>query len=141
MFLTAAAVSCLSLAAANSRLPPAIIVSILAVEGGKVGTASPNEDGSSDFGPGQINSIWVPEVARTVGIDPVEAQRRLQWDECFNIRVTAAILRREIDLAGGDFWTGVAHYHSHEPREGQSYMVKVIEAARLLFGSKVFAKR
>lgn len=81
MFLTAAAVSCLSLAAANSRLPPAIIVSVLEVEGGKVGTASSNEDGSSDFGPGQINSIWVPEVARTIGIDPAEAQRRLQWAE------------------------------------------------------------
>ena len=87
---------CVAAAAAVYRLPPAIIASILAVEGGQAGTRSRDADGSEDLGPAQINTVWLDEVAKAAGITRAEADRRLQWDGCFNIRVSGAILRHEI---------------------------------------------
>jgi hypothetical protein len=132
---------CVAAAAAVYRLPPAIIASILAVEGGQAGTRSRDADGSEDLGPAQINTVWLDEVAKAAGITRAEADRRLQWDGCFNIRVSGAILRHEIDAAGGDFWQGVGHYHSHVPAESFSYVKRVVAAARALFGSRIFASR
>jgi len=133
--------SCLHIAAIRSHLPPAIIMSVLDVEAGRVGSKSHNENGTDDFGPGQINSVWVPEIAKTIGQPTDIAQQLLQWDGCFNIRVTAAILRYQINAAGGNFWQGVAFYHSHAPVEGAIYVQKVVAAARSRFGARVFADR
>lgn len=139
--LAAAASVCIYLAAQASRLPPAILMTVLTVEGGREGTKSHNTNGTDDFGPGQINTIWLPAVAAAARRTPEEAERLLQWDGCFNIRVTAAILRHEIDAAGGDFWAGVGNYHSHEPQEHLSYLRKVVATAKRLFGPGVIAEK
>ncbi|HLY57904.1 MAG TPA: lytic transglycosylase domain-containing protein [Stellaceae bacterium] len=139
--LAQAIVACIVTAASAQHLPPAIVASILAVEGGQEGSRVPDADGSADLGPGQINTIWIGEVAKASGQTAARAELKLQWDGCFNIRVSAAILRHEINAAGGDFWTGVGHYHSHDPAESLAYQKKVVAAAARLFGPKIFAPR
>jgi hypothetical protein len=139
--LAEAAAACIAMAASTERLPQPIIVSILAVEGGRTGTRSHDGDGSDDLGPAQVNTIWLDEVAKASGRTRAEAEHLLQWDGCFNVRVSAAILRHEIDAAGGDFWAGVGHYHSHDPAESLGYVRKVVAALRRMFGPQVFAKR
>jgi hypothetical protein len=138
--LSQAAAACIAMAASTQHLPPAIIVSILTVEGGTEGSRVADPDGSADLGPGQINTSWIPEVAHASGHSLDETAQMLQWDGCFNIRAAAAILRHEIATSGGDFWTGVGHYHSHDPAESLSYIRKIVAAARRLFGPSVFAK-
>jgi hypothetical protein len=138
--LLEAAAACIALAASSEKLPPAILVSILAVEGGRAGTRSHDDNGTDDLGPAQINTVWLDEVARAAGLSRAEAEHRLQWDGCFNVRVAAAILRHEVAAAGGDFWTGVGHYHSHDPAESLNYQRKIVAALRRLFGSQVFAR-
>ena len=132
--------ACIVTAATAYHLPPAIIASVLAVEGGIEGSRVHDANGTDDLGPAQINSIWIDAVAKAAQTSPEEAEHRLQWDGCFNIRVSAAILRHEIDAAGGAFWTGVGHYHSHEPDEARRYVDQVVAAARRLFGPRVFAQ-
>jgi hypothetical protein len=139
--LAQTAASCILFAASANHLPPAIVMSILTVEGGREGTRAHDTNGTDDLGPGQINTIWIAEVAKAAQTTPAQAESMLQWDGCFNIRTSAAILRHEIDAAAGDFWTGVGHYHSHEPVESLSYIKKVVAAARRLFGPGVFASR
>lgn len=139
--LPQAAAACIVMAASVQHLPPAIIVSILAVEGGTEGSRTLDADGSSDLGPAQVNTLWIAEVAKASRQSPAAAALKLQWDGCFNIRVAAAILRHEINDAQGDFWTGVGHYHSHLPRESVAYQQQVQAAALRLFGPQIFARR
>ncbi len=137
--LAPAIAACIQFAAATQHLPPAILSIILDVEGGQVGTASPNNDGSHDLGPAQINTFWIDEVARASSNTKDQAAAMLQWNGCFNIRVEAAIIRYEINHAGGNFWTGVMHYHSHDPGEATRYLNRVVATALRLYGPKIFA--
>ena len=139
--LAQAVAVCLSFAAHNSHLSPQIIMTILTVEGGREGSKSHNTNGTDDFGPGQINTVWLDAVAKASGHSVDEAAHMLQWDGCFNIRTTAAILRYQIDAANGDFWAGVGNYHSREPTEHMIYLRKVVETAQRLFGPEIITKK
>jgi hypothetical protein len=132
------AAACIYAAAQRADLPPPLLMSVLRVEAGHEGTRSHNRNGTDDLGPGQINSAWLDLVARAADRPKEEIEQLLQWDGCFNIKVTAGILRHEIDQAP-DFWTGVGHYHSHRPAECLKYIGRVVETARRLFGPAVFA--
>jgi hypothetical protein len=137
--LAPAVAACIQFAAATQHLPPSILAIILDVEGGQVGTASPNTDGSHDLGPAQINTFWIDEVAKAASRTKEQAAALLQWNGCFNIRVEAAILRYEINHAGGNFWAGVMHYHSHDPAEATRYLDRVVGTAIRLYGPGIFA--
>ena len=68
--------ACLMLAAQTYSVPPAVLVGIHQVEGGKVGQAvGPNDNGSYDLGPMQINTIWIPELAQ---VEPGRYQAIIQ---------------------------------------------------------------
>ena len=54
---------CIEAAAHVYRVPPAILVVLLRVEGGSLGAVSTNTNGTVDIGPMQVNSIWVGQVA------------------------------------------------------------------------------
>ena len=54
---------CITAAAKVYRLPPAVLVILLNVEGGSLGRVSPNTNGTVDIGPIQVNEIWLPDVA------------------------------------------------------------------------------
>ena len=138
--LAEAAAACVYFAAKSAQLPPAILMTVLSVEAGHEGTKSHNKNGTDDFGPGQINTVWLAEVAKAAQRPEAETVRLLQWDGCFNIRATASILRHEIDEAHGDFWTGVGHYHSHLPAESLRYIRQIVATARRLFGPTIIAQ-
>ena len=98
--------SCLLAAAQAQRLPPAMLVILLNVEGGRLGRVSGNANATVDIGPMQVNEIWLPDVARHWGVSVPTAFLGLRDDFCANTEAGAWILRRGLDEARGDFWTG-----------------------------------
>lgn len=126
-------VECINQAAVTYFVPAKIIISVLDVEGGEPGIARPNRNGTFDYGPMQINTIWLPQIA------PYGYTReQVQYDPCINVMVGAWILSRKIassmeeDGKGGDYWRGVAGYHSFTPGLNAHYQSKVLTNYRLL---------
>ncbi len=119
-------VACIESAAAVYRMPPAVILILLRVEGGSLGRVSPNLNGTVDIGPMQVNTIWVPRVARHWNASAPEAYAALRDNFCANIEAATWILRQAMDDAHGDFWQGVGFYHSHDPGYKADYLRKVL---------------
>lgn len=122
--------ACLMLAAQTYSVPPAVLVGIYQVEGGKPGQAvGPNDNGSYDLGPMQINTIWIPELADKWGVSNNTAMTWVKNDPCTNMGVAAWILRNHMNRTG-NLSKAIAHYHSKTPRFGYAYKGKVITAMR-----------
>ena len=120
--------ACLMLAAQTYSVPPAVLLGIYQVEGGKVGQeVGPNENGSYDLGPMQINTIWLPELASRWGVNVHTARRWVRDDPCTNVGVAAWILRRHLNDTG-NLAQAISNYHSKTPRFGSKYKKKVIGA-------------
>ncbi len=117
------------LAAQTYSVPPAVLVGIYQVEGGKPGQAVGNTNGTYDLGPMQINTIWVPELADKWGVSNNTALQWVKNDPCTNMGVAAWILRGHMDRTG-NLSTAIAHYHSKTPKFGGPYKGKVISAMR-----------
>ena len=60
--------ACMVLTASVYHLPPRVLPSIQAIEGGRVGLMHSNKDGSVDLGVMQINTLWVGPLARFTGL-------------------------------------------------------------------------
>lgn len=122
--------ACLMLAAQTYSVPPAVLVGIYQVEGGKPGQAvGPNGNGSYDLGPMQINTLWVPELAEKWGVSNNTALRWVKNDPCTNMGVAAWILRNHMNETRS-LSQAIAHYHSKTPRYGYAYKGKVVTAMR-----------
>lgn len=119
-------VGCIESAAAAYRLPPAVVVILLSVEGGSLGHISQNTNQTVDIGPMQVNSIWVPAVARHWNASTTAAYAALRDNFCANVEAGTWILRQAMDEAHGDFWEGVGFYHSHDPGYRDDYLRKVL---------------
>lgn len=118
--------ACLLIAAQTYSIPPAVLLGIYQVEGGRVGQeVGPNQNGSYDLGPMQINTIWLPELAREWGVTAATARKWVRDDPCTNVGVSAWILRRNLDETG-DLARSIAHYHSRTPTIGGAYRRKVV---------------
>ena len=128
--------ACMALAASVYQLPPRVLPAIQAVEGGRVGLASPNRDGSEDLGVMQINTLWLGPVARVTGSSREVVRARLLNDPCFNIAVAGMIFRSYLDEAKGDLMTAVGYYHSHTPARHEAYRDKVVGKARVMFAAR-----
>ncbi len=83
-----------------------------------------NTDGSMDLGLMQINSTWLPTLARA-GIDA----KRLLTDPCLNVAVGALILRDDIKRYGIS-WTAVGAYNAASPNKRVRYAAKVVRNLR-----------
>ncbi len=118
---------CIFTAAQTYAVPPSLILGVLTVEGGYEGLASANTNGTYDLGPMQINTIWVPQLARYWNVSEGTAMRMVRDNSCVNIGVGAWILRSKMNETG-DFYKGIAYYHSATPHLGQAYRQKVINA-------------
>ena len=126
MMLTAKALAaCLVMAANTYQVPAAVMIGIMQVEGGHVGQQSPNSNGSYDLGPMQVNTLWVPKLARLWNVDPRTAYVSVRDDGCVNVHVAAWILKQKIAEAGS-LVGGIAHYHSATAKHGVPYASKVI---------------
>jgi hypothetical protein len=125
-------IDCVQLAAQRYGVPDALIRAILKVEGGKVGQAVRNSNGTEDLGPMQINTIWLPRLAE-YGI----TREQLQHDRCINILAGAWILSRQLQAADRmegplqrRLWWGIGAYHSRTPKHNVKYALRVWQAMR-----------
>ena len=123
---------CVQLAADRYGLPVSIIQAILKVEGGRVGQAVRNSNGTEDLGPMQINTVWLPRLA-PYGI----TRQQLQHNRCINILVGSWILARQLRTANNiegsvqrRVWWGIGAYHSRTPQHNVKYALKVWRALR-----------
>lgn len=125
--------SCMALVAQIYGLPPRVLPAIQRVEGGSPGVVHVNQNGSADLGVMQINTIWLPYLARYTSLSPAEVQTRLLTRTCFNIAAAGLIMRIYLDETGGDLMRAVGNYHSHTPALNQSYQARVLRSASVLF--------
>ena len=119
--------ACLMLASQTYDVPPAVLVGLYQVEGGKVGQEVRNTNGSYDLGPMQINTIWLPELAEKWGVQEATAKKWVRDDPCTNVNVAAWILKGHLNRTN-DLSKAIAHYHSKTPRYGSRYKAKVLDA-------------
>lgn len=126
MIAAKALAACLMLASQTYKVPPAVMIGIMHVEGGRVGQeVGPNSNGTYDLGPMQVNTRWLPQLARAWNVDVRKARTVLRDDGCMNVKVAAWILHNKIKETGS-LYLGIAHYHSATPWRGQRYAAKVI---------------
>lgn len=117
--LVSVTAACVVAASNRYQIAPGIILSVLGVEGGKVGHVSRNKNGTVDIGPMQINSIHLPDLAK-YGI----SYSKLKNDGCLNVHIGAWMLRRE-SVAAGNHWDGIGHYHSRTENRKKIYQSAV----------------
>ena len=125
--------ACMVAVAAWNRLPPRVLPSIQAVEGGQVGMVHPDADGSEDLGLMQVNTRWIVPLARYTGQSEQVIRERLIGDACFNIAAAGAILVTNLAQEHGDLMRAVGDYHSQDPVLNEQYQQSVMAAARALF--------
>lgn len=125
MSTTQALAACLIMASQTYEVPPAVMIGIMHVEGGRVGQQVGNSNGSYDLGPMQVNTVWVPQLAKSWKVSHKQAHMALRDDGCLNIKVSAWILSQKIKQSGS-LYGGIAHYNSATPGIGQRYASKVV---------------
>src|SRR3989338_3430907 len=111
--------NCINDAAYEYHVPAKLIISVLNVEGGKVGQAVKNTNGSYDLGPMQINTSWQKPLQQQ-GV----SLQQVRDDACTNIKVVTWILSRNI-ADGKDLFDGIGDYHSHTTRFNQQYSYQI----------------
>lgn len=112
-----ATAACIQRAAEGFSVPELPLWIILDVERGTLGRVSGNTNGSYDIGPMQINSTWLPRLAK-LGV----SEHQLLNDLCTNIFVGAWVFAHEYQRFDGDVGRAIAHYHSPTPRHQQRYL-------------------
>jgi hypothetical protein len=132
--------ACMVAIASMYNLPPRVLPSIQAVEGGQAGLVKFNLNGSADLGPMQINTMWIRPLARYARMSEDVVVTRLINDPCFNIEAAAAIMRVYLTEAQGDLMVAIGYYHSHTPERSAAYRAKVTAAAGSLFGRRVASR-
>jgi soluble lytic murein transglycosylase-like protein len=127
--------ACMLQAAQYYALPPRVLPSIQAVEGGAPGTVHRNSDGSLDLGVMQVNTLWVGPIANRIHETPAAVQARLTNDACFNIAAAALILRGYLNESH-DLLEAVGDYHSHTKLLNLAYRSHVVAVAAAMFGGQ-----
>ena len=121
--------ACMVAAASFHHLPVQALAAIQSVEGGTVGAVIGDKDGSADLGLMQVNTRWIPAVARATRTAEPAVRARLIEDGCYNVKVAAAILDVYKAEAHGNMVEAVGFYHSHTPALKAAYQTKVLAAA------------
>lgn len=112
-------IECINQAAIEYHVPATMIISVLKTENGKTGMATPDKNGTYDYGQMQINTVWVKAV-KPYGY----TRRQIQYNPCINIMVGTWILAKEI-AGSNDYWQGVGDYHSMTVSLNEDYQAKV----------------
>jgi Transglycosylase SLT domain len=128
--------ACMVLTAAVYHLPPRVLPSIQAVEGGRVGLVHVNSNGSQDLGVMQINQLWIEPLARFTGLSEAAVRDRLLNDSCFNIAAAGLIMRTYLNETKNDLLRAVGNYHSHTSILNLGYQDKVLASARKIFSRR-----
>jgi hypothetical protein len=125
--------ACMVVVAKLYGLPPEVLPSIQAVEGGYPGAISFNRDGSADLGLMQINTRWLPAVAAYTRKQYTIVRGRLIHDPCFSIVIAGAIMRTYLNETHNDLMRAIGDYHSHTKPLNESYQLRVLKAAGMMF--------
>ena len=139
--MTAPLLACMALVAQAYALPPRVLPAIQAVEGGEPGVVHRNADGSDDLGPMQVNTLWLPVLARVAELPVEEVRDRLLTRPCFNVAAAGLILRTYLDETRGNLLRAIGNYHSHTPLLNLRYQARVLRSAAALFQSQAPAGR
>ncbi|AOK04173.1 transglycosylase SLT domain-containing protein [Burkholderia sp. AU28942] len=117
---------CLDDAATFQKVSVSLLRGIAQVESGMNPNAvNTNTNGTVDIGLMQINSTWLPTLARE-GIT-----RESLFDACTNAYVGAWILSQNIRQLGAN-WNAIGAYNSSSPDKRLAYARKVYDAIRTL---------
>jgi hypothetical protein len=127
---------CILGAASVHHLPPAVLVILLNVEGGRLGQVSENNNGTVDVGPMQVNEIWLPKLAEHWHATIDDTFEALRDNFCANVEGGAWILRLALDETRGDFWRGIGIYHSHDPTYQKIYLRQILRQVLQLQASQ-----
>lgn len=119
-----ARIVCSIQAAQRYGLPPAVLLAVAQIEGGRAGMARRNRNGTLDLGPMQLNTAWLATL-RPYGVDP----RWALAGGCYPYELAAWRIRRHLLQDRGDYWTRVANYHSRTPSQNRPYRAQVIISA------------
>ncbi|MGE4481412.1 lytic transglycosylase domain-containing protein [Acidocella sp.] len=125
---------CMLLVAATTGLPPRVLPVIQALEGGRTGMVTPNQNGTEDLGVMQVNSLWLPALAARAGLSEGETRTRMIMQPCFNIAAAALVLKTYLAETHGALLPAIGDYHSHTPVLHDAYLAKAEHTARKLFG-------
>ena len=131
----------MALVASVYHLPPRVLPTIQAVEGGHAGDMQHNTNGSDDLGVMQVNTVWLEPLSRLARMSQPDVAQRLRSDPCFNIAAAGAILRTYLAETHGDLMLAIGDYHSHTPVLNADYQTKVMRAAAQLFARPAPARR
>lgn len=116
--------ACVQQAARDYHVPESVLYAIRQVEGGTVGEHTDNTNKTKDYGPMQVNDVWVKHFRSNYGI----TAEMIRDQPCVAVRASAYIVRYEINRTN-DFWRGVGNYHSRTPKFHNRYLSKVLPAA------------
>lgn len=134
---------CVARAVARYHVPLDIMLGIMRTEGGRVGSASRNTDGSYDLGPMQVNDdTWVPVLARQeLGADTPGREKfieaMLRYNACYNINMGFYIYSQYLRQAGGNYMQAVGYYNSHDPVAMRAYQANFARNFVKLFGDRL----
>lgn len=128
LYINDVPIECINKAAIMYHVPAELIISVLKVENGRAGIAKRNDNGTFDYGPMQINTVWLDKV-KAYGY----TKEMLQYDPCTNVWVGTWILSQRI-ASTPDLWRGIGAYHSYTVKENVPYQYKVWKIYRLLHG-------
>ncbi len=124
--------ACLAFVSQLYDLPPRVLPSIQAVEGGGIGVVHHNTDGSEDMGVMQINTTWLPTLARYSQQSIPEVRHQLLTSPCYNISAAGMILHGYLQETRGDLMRAIGNYNSHTPIHNQFYQIKVMRSVTRL---------
>ncbi|MGZ8257012.1 MAG: lytic transglycosylase domain-containing protein [Gallionella sp.] len=110
---------CFAQASARYGLPVALLRAVSRVESdGNIAAINVNKNGSADYGHMQVNSYWLPTLAK-FGITKTQLM-----DACTNTHVGAWIMASNISRMGYN-WQAIGRYNARSPDKANRYAQKI----------------
>ena len=129
--------SCIERAAAGRPWLARTLWGLRDQEGGWIGAAVRNSNGSEDLGPLQVNSWWSSRIAAVIRRKPVDVRYWLQYDACFNVDAARWIFLSALAVTR-DYWKAIGAYHSPTGWRQRRYVGGVVDRLRHRFGQDIF---
>jgi hypothetical protein len=123
-----ATVDCVIHAAEKYSVPANILLAIASVERGKNGQRVKNQNGSTDLGHFQINTVHWRErggIFYQTGI----TKNDVLWRGCYAAELAAWMIEGYTIADNNNYWSAVARYHSATPKYNKIYRDKVMDFA------------
>lgn len=115
---------CVSQASQVHGIHPIFIKTLIAVEGGQIGTNMRNTNNTYDMGVMQINTVNFKAISKKFGY----SMRDLIVDPCKNIMAGTWLLWQRMQETPKKLWVAVGNYHSKTPAKRHNYLSKVEKA-------------